>query len=45
MSGRCNKSLHRPHMLHILPIEKDINGQWNRVQEQALDRNIRKAEN
>ena len=45
MSRRCNKSLHRPHMLHIWPIKKNINGQWNRVQEQTLDRGIRKAEN
>ena len=45
MSRRCNKSLHRPHMLHIRPIKKNINGQWNRVQEQTLDRSIRKAEN
>ena len=45
MSRRCNKSLHRPHMLHIWPIKKNINGQWNRVQEQTLDRGIREAEN
>ena len=45
MSRRSNKSLHRPHMLHIRPIKKNINGQWNRVQEQALDRDIQKAEN
>ena len=45
MSRRCNKSLHRPHMLHIRPIEENIYGQWNRVQEQALDRDIREAEN
>ena len=45
MSGRRNKSLHRPHMLHIRTIKENINGQWNRVQEQTLDRSIRKAEN
>ena len=45
MSGRCNKSLHRPHMLHIRTIKENINRQWNRVQEQTLDRSIRKAEN
>ena len=45
MSGRGNKSLHRPHMLHIQPIKENINGQWNRVQEQTLDRSIRQAEN
>ena len=45
MSRRCNKSLHQPHMLHIQPIEENINGQWNRVQEQALDGDIREAEN
>ena len=32
-------------MLHIRPIEENINGQWNRVQEQALDGDIREAEN
>ena len=45
MSGRCNNSLHRPHMLHIRPIKENIDGQWNRVQEQTLDRSIRKAKN
>ena len=45
MSGRCNKSLHQPHMLHIWTIKENINRQWNRVQEQTLDRSIRKAEN
>ena len=45
MIRRCNKSLHRPHMLHIRPIEENINRQWNRVQEQALDGDIREAEN
>ena len=45
MSRRCNKSLHRPHMLHIRPIKKNIKGQWNRVQIQSLDRGIREAEN
>ena len=33
------------YMLHIRPIKENINGQWNRVQEQTLDRSIRKAEN
>ena len=32
-------------MLHIRPIKENFNGQWNRVQEQALDRDIREAEN
>ena len=32
-------------MLHIWPIKENINGQWNRVQEQTLDRSIQKAEN
>ena len=45
MSRGCNKSLHRPHMLHIRPIKENIKRQWNRVQEQTLDRSIRKAEN
>ena len=31
--------------LHIWPIKKNINGQWNRVQEQTLDRGIQEAEN
>ena len=44
-SGRCNKSLHQPHMLHIRTIKENINGQWNIVQEQTLDRSIGKAEN
>ena len=45
MSRRCNMSQHRPHMLHIRSIKENINGQWNRVQEQALDRDIQEAEN
>ena len=39
------RAIHQPHMLHIHPIEENINGQWNRVQEQAWGRDIREAEN
>ena len=45
MHRRCDKSIHRPHMLYYWTIKKDPHRQWHQVQKQTLDQSIRKIKN